>query len=37
MNDTEHPPGACEAQRIRIGDLEIDLRFRCLAHPAAMD
>jgi DNA-binding winged helix-turn-helix (wHTH) protein len=33
MNDTEHPPGACEAQRIRIGDLEIDLRFRCLAHP----
>jgi DNA-binding winged helix-turn-helix (wHTH) protein/tetratricopeptide (TPR) repeat protein len=33
MNETEHPPGACEAQRIRIGDLEIDLRFRCLAHP----
>lgn len=30
MNDIEHPAGIREAQRIRIGDLEIDLRFRCL-------
>ena len=32
MNDIEHPAGNREAQCIRIGDLEIDLRFRCLKH-----
>lgn len=30
MNDTAQSPAAHEAQRIRIGAIDIDLRFRCL-------